>query len=339
MRELTKEDKLFYLGRSFFTLDGLWMILTEEESNWEIALKIDTIVWIRLLKTIFRRLKRYLGIKSSTLQDLLQILTFRWTIEGWNYEIIKNELNEIIVEVKTCPYKAAMERNPERHDKIPLICRDMCMPFYKEIVHEFNPDININRDQFQGLGDPLCHFKFSAQGKLNLSTEELEVRELTLEDKLFYFEHHFLTLDGLWMVETENELGFDKALKIDILVWQKLYQIIFRRLIKYLKIQEKNLQNLMEILIFCFTAEGYEYKVIKNDSEEAILLVTLCPYMAGMDRNPERHDKMESICKDMCVPFFLPAIEEYNSNIKLVRKRFIGAGDEICDFHFILNEK
>lgn len=334
MREITKEDKLFYLGKSFFTLDGLWMIETEAEADWNITLKIDTIVWIRLMKTIFRRLKRYLGMESNTLQDLLKILAFRWTIEGWDYKLVKNELNEIIIEVKTCPYKAAMDRNPKRHDKIPLICNDMCRPFYNEIVHEFNPDIKIERDNFQGLGDPICRFKFTTQEEKNISKEKLTLRNLTLEDKLFYFERNFLTLDGLWMVETEKELGFDKTLKIDIVVWQRLYSIIFKRLIKYLKIQERTLQNLMEILAFCFKSEGYEYKVIKNDPEEAILYVTLCPWNAAMERNPERHDKMESICKDMCIPFFLPAIEEFNPKINLIRKRFIGAGDPICDFHF-----
>jgi len=30
------------------------------------------------------------------------------------------------------------------------------------------------------------------------------MRELTTQDKLFFFEKHFFTLDGLWMIEAEN---------------------------------------------------------------------------------------------------------------------------------------
>ena len=53
-----------------------------------------------------------------------------------------------------------MIRNPERHDKIPLICKDMCIPFYEEIVKEFNPEIKVERNKYMGLGDPDCNFKF-----------------------------------------------------------------------------------------------------------------------------------------------------------------------------------
>jgi len=35
MREVNQDDKLFFFERSFITLDGLWMIETEEMTNWE----------------------------------------------------------------------------------------------------------------------------------------------------------------------------------------------------------------------------------------------------------------------------------------------------------------
>ena len=65
-REVSKDDKLFYFGKHFFTLDGLWMIETEEETNWETALKIDTKVWIKLLRIIIRRIKRRLNIETNS---------------------------------------------------------------------------------------------------------------------------------------------------------------------------------------------------------------------------------------------------------------------------------
>jgi hypothetical protein len=161
MREITDEDKLFYFEKNFFTLDGLWMIETENEVGWEKALKIDLIVWKRLLKIAIRRIKRYLNIESNNLNDLMEILTFRWSVEGWNYEIIKSSKNESIIQIKECPYVAIMERNPERHEKIPLICSNMCIPFYKAVVRDFNPQINIKRTKHIGLGDELCNFIFT----------------------------------------------------------------------------------------------------------------------------------------------------------------------------------
>ena len=73
-RKVNEKDKLFYYERSFFTLDGLWMIEVENETNWGTALKIDLAVWNRLLKIIVRRIKKYLKIETNTLQDQIYLL-------------------------------------------------------------------------------------------------------------------------------------------------------------------------------------------------------------------------------------------------------------------------
>jgi hypothetical protein len=160
MKEVSDKDKLFYFEKNFFTLDGLWMIETEKEIGWDRALKIDLTVWIRLLKIIFRRVMKYLGIENNSLKDLIEILTFRWSIEGWKYKISEEDQNEVIIEIKECPYEQIMSRNPKRREKIPLICKNMCVPFYKEIIQDFNSDILLEREKYQGLGDHICDFRF-----------------------------------------------------------------------------------------------------------------------------------------------------------------------------------
>lgn len=165
MKKVSQEDKLFYFERNFFTLDGLWMIETEKEINWETALKIDLAVWKKLLKIIIRRIKKYLKIETNTITDLVEILTFRWSIEGWKYNTVKNEEKEALIEIHGCPYKSTMDRNPDRHDKIPLICRNMCIPFYKEIVENFNSKISLERNEFMGLSNDLCDFHFKIEEK------------------------------------------------------------------------------------------------------------------------------------------------------------------------------
>ena len=162
MKKVSNEDKLFYFEKHFFTLDGLWMIETEEELDWETALKIDTKVWIRLLKIIIRRLRNYLNIETNTLSDLIEILTFRWSVENWDYEVVKNEKEEAIIQINTCPYKSIMDRNPERQSRVPLICKDMCIPFYETIVKDFNPELKVERNKFMGLGDKICNFKIAS---------------------------------------------------------------------------------------------------------------------------------------------------------------------------------
>jgi len=340
MKHISSADKLFFFERNFFTLDGLWMIQIEKETNWQTALKIDLNVWKKLLKTIIRRLKRYLQLKENNLASLVNILTFRWSIEGWNYIIINLENNKAEIRVTKCPYKSAMDRNPERHDKIALVCNDMCIPLYETIVKEFNQEIILKRTCCMGLGSSFCDFKFESKEAIskdcNFDWIESGCRNVNIEDKLFYFEKNFRTLDGLWVIETENEIDWDIALKLDILVWQELYKIIFRRVKKYLKIKNNSLLELIDIISFVWNCEGNFHEIIQRSDNEIIINIKTCPYIEAMQRNPQRYNRIASICKDMCIPYFEPVVKEFNPKIKIQRNKFIGLGDDICNFHFTL---
>ncbi|TFG00923.1 MAG: hypothetical protein EU541_01020 [Promethearchaeota archaeon] len=333
MKEVSKKDELFFYGRHFQTLDGLWMIETEKEIGFKDALDIDLKVWIRLLKIILRRTKRYLNLKENNIESFFKILCFRWKIEGWNFELRKD--GTLIA--RLCPYQAAMQRNPERHNRIKAICKDMCIPFYKKIAEEFNQHIEIKREKFNGLGDEYCDFQFYFKGKKFIPSPDLFDFNPNIDDKIFYFKHNFFTMDGLWIIEVENKTDWSTALKIDIEVWQRLYKILFRRVKRYLDIEGDTLQDLVKVLSFCWSCEGYEYGIKKNEPKEAIMHITKCPYEAAMQRNPERHQKIEDICKKMCIPFYEPALKKFNPNINLERKNFLGTGDEYCGFYFTLD--
>ncbi|MFX0037675.1 MAG: DUF6125 family protein [Candidatus Hermodarchaeota archaeon] len=160
MKEVSDADKLFYFEKNFFTMDGVWMLEVEKEVGWDTAIEIDKAVWVRLMKIIFRRIKKYLNIETNNLNDLVEIITFRWSIEGWKYIVNHVSDQEVIIEIKECPYKAIMDRNPDRQNIIPLICKNMCFPFYKAAFKEFNPNIGFERNKFMGLGDTYCDFCF-----------------------------------------------------------------------------------------------------------------------------------------------------------------------------------
>ncbi len=342
IREVNQEDKLFFFERSFITLDGLWMIETEEMTNWEVALKIDVIVWKKLLKIIIRRLKKYLNLEKNDLTNLIKILTFRWSIEGWKYNIVEQNAGKIKILVSQCPYKSAMNRNPERREKQSLICKNMCIPFYQAITKDFNENIDLERTRYMGLGDDYCDFTFSFDTKSLEEAEKdvssKEIRKPNNADKLFYFEKNFRTLDGLWVIETENELGWDATLKLDIIVWQRLYKIVFRRVIKYLKIKGNTLSDLIEILSFVWNCEGNIHEINQKEDRIATINIVQCPYIEAMERNPDRHNRIESICKEMCIPYLQPVIKEFNPKIEIRREKFIGLGDSVCDFNLKLGE-
>ena len=340
MKDLTIQDKLFFFEKHFFTLDGLWMIETENKLDWDTALEIDLNVWKKLLKIIFRRIKKYLNVDENRLIDLVKILTFRWAAEGWDYIVENRKKNEISVEIRKCPYKSAMDRNPERHEKIPLICNNMCRPFYKQIVNEFNSEIKVSRNNFMGLGDEICDFTFTIYDDKNISElgQDLIYTKDTIqdEDKLFYFERNFRTLDGLWVIEIEEKIDFESALEIDLIVWQRLYEIVFRRVKKYLVIKGNSLDDLTVILYFIWRCEGNSPQIIRQNDKEVLIEGIKCPYVEAMLRNPERHKRIESVCMIMCIGYLKLVIQQFNPNIKLKRAKFIGLGDNTCDFLFTL---
>ncbi len=190
-----------------------------------------------------------------------------------------------------------------------------------------------------GLGDDYCDFTFSFKRK---SVDKLEKgisikkpRKISNADKLFYFEKNFRTLDGLWVIETERELDWDAALKLDIIVWQRLYKIIFRRVIKYLNIKENTLNDLVNLLSFIWNCEGNIHDIFQAGNNQVTISIVECPYIAAMERNPDRHNRIESICKDMCIPYLKPVIKEFNPKIEITRDKFMGLGDSVCNI--ILN--
>jgi len=341
MKKVNQGDKLFFFERTFFTLDGLWMVETEEMTNWETAVKIDLIVWRRLLKVIIRRLKKYLNLEKNDLTNLIKILTFRWSVEGWKYNVVRHDEDKVKILINQCPYKSAMDRNPERKEKQSLLCKNMCIPSHKAIIKDFNENIGIERTEYMGLGDSYCDFSFSFEEKTLDRNEEgeltKEIRKIRKEDKLFYFEKNFRTLDGLWVIETERELGWDAALKLDIIVWQKLYRIIFRRVIKYLNIKGNTVDDLVNILSFIWNCEGNIHDIFQAGGSNFTISIVKCPYIAAMERNPDRHNRIESICKDMCIPYLQPVIKEFNPKIEITRDKFMGLGDSVCNI--ILNLK
>ena len=123
---------------------------------------------------------------------------------------------------------------------------------------------------------------------------------------------------------------------MDIIVWERLYVILFRRVGRHLGLSGNSLKDLGEILSFLWTCEEVEYEILKLNEEEAIFYITTCPYIDAMKRNPERQHRIESICKKMCVKYLEGAVKQFNPNIEIDRSRYIGLGDNKCDFHMKL---
>lgn len=158
---LSDADKLYYFQRNWFTLDGMWMVVVEEELGLERTIAIDLQVWERLFPILYRRIKRRLGVTGTGVDDFVRVLAFRWVAEGWTFSVDEETLSpahaEITIAPGGCPYHQALVR-AERPDKIPRICHEVCDPLYDIAAKAFNPKIRVRRTLRQGDGAGTCNF-------------------------------------------------------------------------------------------------------------------------------------------------------------------------------------
>ncbi len=158
---LTDADKLAYFQQNFFTLDGLWMVVLEEHLGLEETIKIDLQVWEHFFPVIYRRIARYLKIRTQTVEDFVRILGFRWTAEGWDFKIeeVSPTSARVTINKGGCPYHAGLLR-ANRPDKMPRICNDVCDRLYEIAANSFNPAIKVRRTKRQGINADTCDFIF-----------------------------------------------------------------------------------------------------------------------------------------------------------------------------------
>jgi hypothetical protein len=156
--------------------------------------------------------------------------------------------------------------------------------------------------------------------------------DLTCEDRLFYFERQFFTLDGLWITELEDAAGTDVSLAVDLAVWQKLLAIAFRRIKEYLKVDASTIAGILKILEFRWTCEKWNYDASMEGENVAHVTITTCPYKAIMDRNPSRSAMIPRICKEICIPLYNQAISSLNPDVIVERPKCMGLGDDACEF-------
>ncbi|GAB4327392.1 MAG: hypothetical protein Kow0069_34280 [Promethearchaeota archaeon] len=165
-------------------------------------------------------------------------------------------------------------------------------------------------------------------------------RDLTDEDKLFYFSRNFFTLDGLWMVVAEERLGLEKAVELDLEVWQRFFPIIYRRVARYLGVGGRQVDDFVHVLGFRWKAEGWNFKVNECGPNEAHVTVEAggCPYLEILKR-AGRPDKFSLVCRRVCEPIYATAAHAFNPRIRVTRTKRQGLGDDVCDFHFELAEQ
>jgi len=119
--------------------------------------------------------------------------------------------------------------------------------------------------------------------------EKLDLEGLTKEELIKMIKTYsrlFLALDGFWFLECENELGYDKALKIDLDVWKKYFPYEARYIRKKLDLKKENIPGIIETLKYTAFAPCMSKVQINEASEErGDIGFYGCPSLLAMERS------------------------------------------------------
>ncbi len=130
----------------------------------------------------------------------------------------------------------------------------------------------------------------------------------------------FQILDGLWFIQVEKTCGFEKALEIDIAVWDVYSRKEAERLMKALgRVPgQGTLKDLSDLLPLSMFNQTLEYKTdLHQDGKTLVFLVTKCKTKEGMEKVGRTKDEIYSICIKMGQVFFASFARSINPAIKV----------------------
>ncbi|MBD3227746.1 MAG: hypothetical protein GF329_06120 [Candidatus Lokiarchaeota archaeon] len=121
-------------------------------------------------------------------------------------------------------------------------------------------------------------------------------------------------LDGLWFLEAEKEMGFDKAFEIDEKVWKiyasketkRILSILLDRSVRNTDIPKKKvLEILEEILKISLFNQSIQYEINKNEEMATLnFKVVDCKTLKGMKKVGRPLNQAKKICKDIGIAYY-----------------------------------
>lgn len=158
------EMTLEMLRRSYFAIDGLWFVMTEEEDGLERALEIDERVWRVMPKIQARKARELLRTQEHTPGALVRCMALKLAAEGHRYEVSFRGPGEAEIVIIDCPWRALLEQSG-REQLGPAIADRICAAEVAVWAAEFSPEDGppIAAQMIESIckGDACCRVSFS----------------------------------------------------------------------------------------------------------------------------------------------------------------------------------
>jgi hypothetical protein len=136
--------------------------------------------------------------------------------------------------------------------------------------------------------------------------------EISAEDLLKHYGQVGQVLDGLWFVELEKTVGFDRALAVDENVW-KIFPVKEVRRMKSLlgfdKITFEVLQDMMTLAIFNQSL-AWNLKKVADKPLIVHLEVQNCKTYTGMQKIGRSQEQIAKVCYEIGIAYFEAMFKE-----------------------------
>lgn len=103
-----------------------------------------------------------------------------------------------------------------------------------------------------------------------------------------YLRRSYHAVDGLWFLQVEEALDFDRALAWDERVWAVLAKLQARKARELLGVTDHSLPELVRCFSLKLTADGFQFAAEVSDSEVRFHLRD-CPWRALLQRAQRAH--------------------------------------------------
>jgi hypothetical protein len=103
-----------FLKRSYFAVDGLWFLKSEEQHGLSEAMDLDEAVWEIMPKVQAREAAKILDLEGGSLQAVQQGFEFKLTAEGYDFDV-ETSGDEVRFIVKTCPWYEVLKKCDRTH--------------------------------------------------------------------------------------------------------------------------------------------------------------------------------------------------------------------------------
>ncbi len=152
-----------FLRRSYFVVDGLWFVRTEAEHGYDEALRLDEQVWDIVPKIQARKARELLGVRGSSLPEMVLCLQLKLDAEGHEYRVLESSPRRAVVEITECPWLSALTRSG-REELANDICDRICTREATVWASEFSREIAFRFDCRMSCGGDCCRLVFTGAG-------------------------------------------------------------------------------------------------------------------------------------------------------------------------------